>query len=440
MIKFEGMQVSTEGVSPDPDKVEALQQAPPPPNRYKLTSFLYMVRASHNFIPSLATRTANLRKLTKRYARFIWDKSHEAKFQDIKNALSTTMALAFFNPTLPTHVLVDAHVSGLSAIMAQGATRENAHPVAIASRATSPIKQRYPQLDLEALAIDFGLRRFRPYLIGNPCVRVHTDHKPLVAVFKNSRHGLVCTKRIKLRHQDISFTVLHVPDELNPADFCSRNPVPWAALPSAIQQEVDESEKLLYSLQRGGILSDLDPKKIIEAMARCHELGPLAQALRKNQGAPREGPLSKYLQIFPELTVTPKGTIVWGEHIVIPVDLQLPMILLGHRQAHLGSSSMKRRLRAVLWFPAMDTMIEMYLQECPKCQQFVPDRANAPQQSAKPPPRGWHTVSIDLFGPIPDGRYIVVAKCNLSRFPAAVPVPSSSTSHTVGALRGIFSV
>ena len=62
--------------------------------------------------------------------------------------------------------MVDGHKTGLSAILAQGETRDSAKPVAIASRATNVSEKWYPQLDLEAASIDFGLRRFREYLVG----------------------------------------------------------------------------------------------------------------------------------------------------------------------------------------------------------------------------------------------------------------------------------
>ena len=80
----------------------------------------------------------------------------------------------------------------------QGSSLEDAKPVAFASRATTPVEFRYPQLDLEALAFDFTLRRFRYYIVGGPEVPVITDHKPLVSIFSNIRKGSVRSNHIKL--------------------------------------------------------------------------------------------------------------------------------------------------------------------------------------------------------------------------------------------------
>ena len=55
------------------------------------------------------------------------------------------------------YLFVDAHCTGLGAVLAQGPSIEDCLPVAITSRATSKIEQRYPQLALKGIAVDFGL-------------------------------------------------------------------------------------------------------------------------------------------------------------------------------------------------------------------------------------------------------------------------------------------
>ena len=139
-----------------------------------------------------------------------------------------------------TNLFVGAHCTGLGAVLAQGPSIEDCLPVAIASRATSKIEQRYPQLDLEGIAVDFGLRRFCHYLIGGPQVNVITDHKPLVSIFQNKRLGSLYLDRIKLRHQDINFKLTWKKGATNPADFASRHPTPLSHLPKHIQQESEE--------------------------------------------------------------------------------------------------------------------------------------------------------------------------------------------------------
>ena len=67
---------------------------------------------------------------------------------------------------------------GLGAIFAQGDDLDSARPVVNASRTTSKAESRYPQLDLELTAIDFGLCGFQNNLVGTPQVLIIADHKP----------------------------------------------------------------------------------------------------------------------------------------------------------------------------------------------------------------------------------------------------------------------
>ena len=86
---------------------------------------------------------------------------------------------------------------------------ETARPVAVASRTTTPAETQYPQLYLEALGLDFALRRFRNYIVGAPTtINVVTDHKPLCSVYNGNRQGSIRIQRIKQRHQDIRFCTL----------------------------------------------------------------------------------------------------------------------------------------------------------------------------------------------------------------------------------------
>ena len=87
--------------------------------------------------------------------------------------------------------------SGVGAILAQGNSAEDTVPVAIASLATNKVEHRYPQLDLAGMAVDFGLRRFRQYIVGGPTVTVVADHKPLTGIFRNTRLGSIRLDRIK---------------------------------------------------------------------------------------------------------------------------------------------------------------------------------------------------------------------------------------------------
>ena len=210
-IKFWGLMVSAEGVSPDPEKVAALDHLTTPKNKEELVSFLCMMQSNADFIQGFSIKAAVLRDLTKKNVTFRWDKEHERCFRDLLSALREDVLMRYFDCSLNTFVFVDGHKTGLGAMLAQGTSIADARPVAVASRCTDRAESNYPQLDLEAASFDFGLRRFREYLVGSPSIiKVVTDHKPLVPIFNGRRKGSLRTQRIKLNHQDMSLSTRKV--------------------------------------------------------------------------------------------------------------------------------------------------------------------------------------------------------------------------------------
>ena len=196
------MNMSAQDVAPDPERIRALQEAAPPASKKEVMSFLYMVQSFSEFIPTLSRRTTHLRELTQKNVRFSWSRQCQSEFEDLRSAIREGITLNHFQVGKPMYIYVDAHKSGLSAMLAQGDKAHSSKIVACASRATTPVERRYPQLDLEAPAIDFALRRYRQHLVGGCPVTIITDHKPLVSVLGSTTTGSILTDRIQLRHQN----------------------------------------------------------------------------------------------------------------------------------------------------------------------------------------------------------------------------------------------
>ena len=79
--------------------------------------------------------------LTKKHACFKWTKECHKEFDELKYSICEDTLLRYFDTSLPTFIFVDAHKTGISAILAQGKDTDSCKPVAFANRATQRMKK-----------------------------------------------------------------------------------------------------------------------------------------------------------------------------------------------------------------------------------------------------------------------------------------------------------
>ena len=173
--------------------------------------------------------------------------------------------LSYFNISKPTFIFTDAHQSGLSTMVTQSSYKDNANPVAPASRCTSKGEKSYAQLDFEAMAVDFALRRFCLYLVGAPNdTTIVTDHLPLPSVFNGKRNGLIRTKFIKLRLQGIRFSLEYRKGITNPVDYLNRHGIPWKTLSKNEKKNESADQTNLYTFYVTPVLGTIGIEEISE--------------------------------------------------------------------------------------------------------------------------------------------------------------------------------
>ena len=441
-IKFWGMVFGKDGVKPDPEKVETLKHITRPESKEELVSFLCMMQANAEFIENFAQKSACLRQMTKLSVRFQWKREQEECFQSLIRCFKEDTLLRYFCMKKPTYIMADAHVSGLGVALAQGDSVESARPVAFASRATSQAEKNYPQLDLEAMALDYGLRRFRNYIVGSPhTIVLVTDHKPLESVFNGNRKGSIRTERIKMRHQDIRYKVVYRKGKANSCDYLSRHATPWKHVPEQEQTEAADLNNLLYTLHTTPIIDRITLAGIAHATSDDGVLIKLRDMIKQGKThmpkSAREE-LKLFTKILPEITVTGNGILLKGERIILPQSLQAEAIKLAHQGSHTGQTGILRRLRYHFFFHGMDRMVQSFVRECESCQIFTDKKTKEPIIPHKVPGQCWSEVAVDLFGPMPNAKHVVVVQDMASRFPAAKLVASTKADKVIPAIADIY--
>ena len=146
----------------------------------------------------------------------------------------------YFDPHKDSELAVDAIPTGLGAILSQRQECGNWAPVAYAIRTLMPTEQRYSHIEKEAITMHWGCQHFHPYLYGQR-FKIHTDHKPLIPLFKGSSSKP--PPRIEkwlLQLQEYHFDLEYRPGSQNPADYLSRHAQPATSQEEAVAQDTEE--------------------------------------------------------------------------------------------------------------------------------------------------------------------------------------------------------
>ena len=124
--------------------------------------------------------------------------------------------------------------------------------------------------------------------------------------------------------------------------------------------------------------------------------------------------------------------------MVLPNSLQNKAIELAHRGSHPGRSGIERRLRYHFFFHNMLQKVKDFVEKCETCSIFVDKKTTEPIRCHENPAKCWDTVAVDLFGPMPSSKHVVVVEDIASRFPAAKLVTSTKADKVIPVLEDIY--
>ncbi len=266
-VQYLGHQISEKGLQPTDEKVRAITEAPTPKDVTQLKSYLDLLNYYTKFLPNLSTRLAPLYELLQQKKTWVWGAAQEKAFRETKTLLTSSSLLAHYDASKELILACDASPYGVGAVLSHTMDDGTEHPVAFASRSLSPAERKYAQLDKEALAIVFGVKRFHHYLFGRTFT-ILSDHQPLKHLLGENR-GIPAMASARIQRWALTlsaynYRIVFKPGSLHAnADLLSRLPLPVE--PAEVPLP-DETVLLLESIEASPVsaaqiktLVDRDP-------------------------------------------------------------------------------------------------------------------------------------------------------------------------------------
>lgn len=409
-VEYLGHVIETDGVRPQPKKVDAILNLDRPRTPKQLRSFIGMVNYYRDFVRQRAHILEPLTAQTKEKKKIVWNSACQEAFDRIKSSLAQDCMLFYPNPNLPFIIEPDASDYQLGSIVLQNHSEisesailklftsnpatapSNFRPVAYFSRKLTKPQRNYTTLEKELLSIVETLLEYRTFLFGRK-VYVFSDHRNLTFTNLRSQRAL----RWRLIAEEFNITIVHRSGSSNTAaDALSRLPLMDTDVPSSVRQAEERfmDAYLFYPVQNHmHALYPMNFKQLEEVQMNDAHLVNICQKKPNKYKAIATGEHQLIHHLSDENP--PK----WK--IVIPVRHINPVLEWFHRVLnHPGATRMYRTMGIHFFFPNMKSIVEEYCKTCNICQRVkgpFPKLGQLPMKTPESNP--WEEVQVDLIGP-----------------------------------------
>lgn len=390
-VTYLGHEISSAGIAPNMEKVEAIVKSPKPTNVTQLKAFIGMVMFYSKFLPKLNMKLAPLYKLLKKEVKWEWDEKCQLVFDEMKKELCLMTLLTHYDPKKEIIVTCDASDDGIAGVLSHKINGDE-KPVFFVSRTLSVAEKKYPILHREALAIVFAMEKFYKYVYGH-FVEIHSDHKPLEGIFQAKKGApTVIANRVQryiLRMSIFDYRIKYVKgSDIGHADCLSRLPL------NVKSSLVDEIEGKICKVK------SLSPKINVEVIAQFTEGDRKLRKVKENilngwnnDAVKKE--LSHYFSKNESLSVE-KGCVVHEDRTVIPEALKAATLEILHSN-HAGIVNMKKLARQYVYWQGLNNDIEEHVLRCEACQVFRKDKPKKEYKSWPEMKKPFERVHLDFF-------------------------------------------
>ena len=434
-VIYLGHKITKDGMSPVRSKVEDLINTPKPSDVKELTSFLGAVSYYRRYLPDLATITAPLDRLRSSEVTWRWTDEEQAAFGKLKELLASDHVVACYNPKLPVKVETDASKFGLGGVISHVMADGSEKPIEFASRKLSKSEVKYSQIDKEALAIVWAVRRFHYYLYGRAFELV-TDHMPLTHIF-NQNKGIseMSSNRLSryaLILMNYNYTIRYRNTKLHAnCDMLSRLPR------SGIEENESDEEAEVFAMNMDD--SFIDARLIARETKKDPILNKVSMWVL--DGWPNVKPEN----MNPELSVLWErkdyltlelDCLTWGNRVIIPLSFRTAVLKLIH-SSHIGVAGMKNVARSFVFWPGIDRDIDQVAKTCEACNKFARSLPKTKDHPWIRPTQPWQRIHVD-FAQFQDKHWLLLFD-SFTKWPEIIKMDQIKTADTIRVLRDIFS-
>ena len=175
--QYLGIIINRQGIMTDPYKVQVIKNMNPPSCVREVRSFIVMCSYYRRFIPNFSAKAKLLIKLTRKFAKFEWNKECQAAFDHLKECLTTSPLLSYPDTSKPYILYTDVSDDCIGACLCQP-HEEGEKPIYYLSHKLTACQSKWPTIEKEAYAIFYALQKLDQYLHESEFV-IRTGHKSL---------------------------------------------------------------------------------------------------------------------------------------------------------------------------------------------------------------------------------------------------------------------
>lgn len=444
-LLFCGHIINSDGIKPDPKKILAIQEIPRPENISQLRSFLGAANYYGKFVKNINNLRGPLDELTRKDIKFLWRPDHEQAFLAIKKVLGSDLILTHFDPSRKIIVAADASCYGKGGVLMHVFPDGKLRPVMHVSASFSSAERNYPQIQREAAALQFAVKRFHKYLYGRN-FELQTDHKPLLAIF-GAKDGIPAYTASRLQRYALTllaydFNIKYVSTtSFGYADIISRLIAkhPREDEETVIASIQEDFEHQCFAIETAKSLP-INFQDVQRATKHCPTLTKVAEFI--NTGWPKSrkniqsSEVAKFFDHRCGLMVI-NGCIFHGDRIVIPQQFQNKILNETHH-GHPGYVRMKLIAQSRVFWPGINRDIETKVKSCGNCAKVTKSPPKCTPQPWPLPSKPWSRIHADYAGPI-NGQYFLIIVDAFSNWPEIFKTTSTTTSKTIQLLQDAFS-